>query len=98
VKKFEKRPFALIGVNTNSKEPKKLGEVMEKEKLPWRSFADNGDIVRRWNLAGTPTIYLIDHAGVIRCKWVGAPGKKALDEALEKLILEAEKVSVTGPR
>jgi len=98
VKRFEKRPFALIGVNTNPKEPQKLGEVMEREKLPWRSFADNGDIVRRWNLAGTPTIYLIDHAGVIRFKWVGAPGEKALDEALEKLILEAEKDAARAPR
>ncbi len=98
MKKFEKRPFALIGVNTNPEEPRKLEEVMKRENLPWRSFADNGDIVRRWNLAGTPTIYLIDHAGVIRCKWMGAPGKKALDEALEKLILEAEKVAGSGPR
>jgi len=98
VTKFEKRPFALIGVNTNAKEPKKLEEVMEKEKLPWRSFADNGDIVRKWNLAGTPTIYLIDHAGVIRFKWVGAPGEKVLDEALEKLILEAEKAAAGHPR
>jgi hypothetical protein len=98
VQKFEKRPFALIGVDTNPEEPQKLEEVMEHEKLPWRSFADNGDIVRRWNLAGTPTIYLIDHAGVIRGKWVGAPGEKALDEALEKLIVEAEKVATSGPR
>ena len=98
MKQFEKRPFALIGVNTNPKEPQKLEEVMEREKLPWRSFADNGDIVRRWNLAGTPTIYLIDHAGVIRYKWVGAPGAKALEEALEKLVLEAEKVAVESPR
>jgi len=93
VTKLEKRPFALVGVNSLVKEPPKLKEVMEREKLPWRSFADNGDIVRRWNLSGTPTIYLIDHAGVIRFKWVGAPGEKVLDEALEMLILEAEKAA-----
>ena len=79
MKQLEKRPFVLVGVNTNAKEPQKLKQVMDQEKLPWRSFADNGDIVRQWNLAGTPTIYLIDHAGVIRRKWVGAPGEKALD-------------------
>jgi hypothetical protein len=98
VNKLEKRPFALIGVHANLVEPRKLEEVMEREKLPWRSFADQGDIVRRWNLAGTPTIYLIDHAGVIRSKWVGAPGEKTLDEALERLILEAEKVAAGSPR
>lgn len=98
MKQLETRPFALIGVHTNAMEPQKLKEVVEREKLTWRSFADNGDIVRTWNLAGTPTIYLIDHAGVIRSKWVGAPGRKALDEALEKLILDAEKAAVKSPR
>jgi len=90
VKQFEKRPFALLGVHTNALEPQKLKEVTEREHLPWRSFADDGAIVKRWNLAGTPTIYLIDHAGVIRRKWVGAPGAKVLDEALGALVLEAE--------
>jgi len=91
VKEFAERPFSLVGVNTNAQEPAKLKEVMQREKLPWRSFADNGDIVRRWNLSGTPTFYLIDAAGVIRRKWVGAPGHKVLGEALSKLVLEAEK-------
>ena len=100
MKKFEneKKPFAMIGVNTNPKEPAALQEVMERESLPWRSFADKGGIVRTWNLSGTPTIYLIDHAGVIRNKWVGAPGEKALDEALEKLIREAEDAAKTDAK
>jgi hypothetical protein len=68
---------------------------MEKEKLTWRSFVDPGDIgqgaiATRWNLTGTPTLYVIDHKGVIRHKWVGSPGEKAIDNALEKLIEEAE--------
>ena len=64
---------------------------MQKEGLPWRSFADRGgDIVRQWNLAGTPTLYLIDREGVIRHKWVGAAGTEALDAAVEALVREAE--------
>jgi len=62
---------------------------MAKEKLNWRSFADPGTIYAKWN-AGTPTYYVIDPEGVIRYKWVGSPGEKALDLALEKLIREAE--------
>jgi hypothetical protein len=38
----------------------------------------------------TPTFYILDHKGVIRQKWVGAPGEKAIDAALERLIPEAE--------
>jgi hypothetical protein len=68
---------------------------MEKEKLPWRSFVDAGNagagpIATNWNLSATPTFYLIDHRGVIRHKWVGAPGAKAMDAALDKLIQAAE--------
>jgi hypothetical protein len=68
---------------------------MVKEKLTWRSFADpgalgRGAITTRWNLPGTPTLYILDHKGVIRHKWVGNPGGAAIDAALEKLIREAE--------
>lgn len=63
---------------------------MDREKLNWRSFADRGAIGAKWNAAGTPTLYLIDHQGLIRYKWLGSPGEKAIDAALEKLLKEAE--------
>jgi hypothetical protein len=90
VKKLADKPFALLGVNTNGYGAKKLKEVMDKEKLNWRSFADAGGILTKWNLVGTPTLYVIDHRGVIRHKWGGSPGEKAIDEALDRLIKEAE--------
>ena len=40
--------------------------------------------------AATPGYYVIDHACVIRYKWVGNPGAKAIDAALEKLIQVVE--------
>jgi hypothetical protein len=90
------RPFALIGVNVSGCDSKALKGVMTREKLAWRSFADpgrvgQGVIAAKWNVTATPTFYAIDHKGVIRYKWVGSPGGKALDAALEKLIGEAEK-------
>jgi protein-disulfide isomerase len=76
---------------------------MEKEKLPWRSFVDAGNagagpIATKWNLSATPTFYVIDHKGVIRYKWAGAPGEKVMDEALGKLIKEAEADGKNTPR
>ena len=62
---------------------------MEKEQLNWRSFAAGRAIGEKWN-AATPTYYVIDYKGVIRYKWVGNPGEKAIDAALEKLIQEVE--------
>jgi hypothetical protein len=68
---------------------------MTKENLPWRSFADDGPIgqgriATLWNLTATPTFYIIDHKGVIRHKWIAAPGAQLIDAALEKLIRAAE--------
>jgi len=46
-----------------------------------------GPISTEWNVEGWPTIYLIDHEGVIRHKNVRGA---ALDEALEVLVEAAE--------
>ena len=97
----------MIGVNVNGYDPRKLKEVMGKEKLTWRSFADDGTIVGTWSLPGTPTFDVIDHKGVIRHKWVGSPadyklagfpGEKAIDAALEKLIQVAEADQKKAPK
>lgn len=64
---------------------------MDNEKLNWRSFVDDQNtIASKWNVTGTPTLYIIDHRGVIQYKWKGNPGPKAIDAALEELIQQAE--------
>jgi hypothetical protein len=68
-----------------------LKAVMVKEEMNWRSTADQGAIAAKWNSPGTPVYYVLDPAGMIRYKWVGNPGEKALDTSLEKLIQEAER-------
>ena len=78
----------MIGVNVNSYDAKKLKEIMAKENMNWRSLASRA-IAQKWN-ASTPTYYVLDPQGVIRHKWVGSPGAKAIDTVLEKLIHEAE--------
>ena len=94
MKKLEDKPFALIGVNINCYAPSKLKEVMVKEKLNFRSFTDTADgeglgvICSAWNLDGTPTIYVVDHRGLIRYRRMGIPDKQAIDEVLETLIKE----------
>jgi hypothetical protein len=76
---------------------------MEKEKIVWRSFVDAGNagagpIATRWNLSATPTFYAIDHRGVIRYKWAGAPGEKVLDAAIDQLIRVAEESGKKTPK
>ena len=86
MKKLADKPFALIGVNVNVPDSKKLKEGMERQKLNWRSFTHKESISAQWNEPGTPTYYVLDHKGIIRHKWVGNPGDKAIDSALERLI------------
>ena len=96
VSKLADKPFAVIGVNISEPNPAALKKVVEKENLTWRSFSDPptsegmGAIAKKWKLAGTPTIYLIDHKGVIRHKWVGGARANLIDNAVEKLIQEVE--------
>jgi peroxiredoxin len=96
VKHLSDKPFAVIGVNISEASTKALKKVVEKESLTWRSFSDPrtsegwGPIATKWNLSGTPTIYLIDHKGVIRYKWLGGARAKVIDSAVEKLIQKVE--------
>jgi hypothetical protein len=100
VKKMESKPFALVGVNSD-RDREALKPVLEKEKITWRSFwngeqGTGGPISAAWNVQGWPTLYVIDHKGVIRHKYLGSPGDEVLDGVIEKLVQEAEKDG--GPR
>src|SRR5262245_25122630 len=97
VKKLAGKPFAVIGVNISEPNPAALKMLLNKENLTWRPFSDppasedwRGAIAKKWNLAGTPTIYLIDHKGVIRHKWLGGAREKVIDDALDRLMQEVE--------
>ena len=96
VKQLADKPFAVLGVNISEPNPAALRKVLEKNNLTWRSFSDPrtseglGAISKKWNLAGTPTIYLIDHKGMIRHKWLGGAREKVIDNAVEGLMQEVE--------
>ncbi len=95
VKKMADKPFALVGVNSD-RDLKELKKVLEEENITWRSFwngpkGTGGPISEQWNVHGWPTLYVIDHKGVIQHKWEGSPGNEVLDKAIEKLVETAEK-------
>ena len=97
VKRLENKPFALIGVNSD-KDKTQIKEKNENQQITWRSFwngpeGTGGPISKRWNVAGWPTLYIIDHKGVIRHKWVGSPGNEAMDKAIDELVEQAEKAA-----
>ncbi len=92
VKKMQGKPFVLIGVNSDG-DKTALKKVLEKENITWRSFwnggSTGGPIAADWNVRGWPTLYLIDHKGVIKKKWLGAPRAEVMDGEIEKLVQAA---------
>lgn len=98
VKKFADKPFLLVSVSADDKK-ETLEKFMEKEAMPWVHWWDEGTespVLRKFRVKAFPTLYLIDHTGVIRKKWVGIPGNDpkstVVDEEVDKLVKEALKV------
>jgi hypothetical protein len=92
VEKFKDEPFALIGVNSDS-DREALRERLKKEDVTWRSFwngpkGTRGPISEAWNVRGWPTLYYLDHRGVIRFKDVRDEAE--MERVLEELIAEAK--------
>ena len=82
-------PFALIGVNSDTKLETAKDSVRD-ERLPWRNFWNGvdgtaGPIARQWNISEWPTVYLIDGDGVIRYK--AALGEE-IERGIETLMAE----------
>ena len=89
VEKFEGEPFALLGVNSDS-DREALKKTIAKKELTWRSWWDGGStrgpIATRWNVSGWPTLYLIDHEGVIRMRDIHGD----FEATIESLVAEAK--------
>jgi hypothetical protein len=83
VEKLKDEPFALIGMNSDSKDV--LRKAMASERITWRSFWDGGStggpIATRWNVHGWPSIFILDEEGVIRAR-------DLRDDAMEKKVVE----------
>ena len=61
---------------------------LEKRDMKLLLNADKA-IAEEWNVRGWPTLYLIDHKGVIKKKWLGSPRNDLLDHEVEKLVQAA---------
>jgi hypothetical protein len=94
VKKLAGKPFVILGVNSD-RDRAELKKVLASENITWRSWWDGGStkgpIATKWNVSGWPTLYLIDHKGVIQLRSVGSPGDAVLDKAVNELVTVAEK-------
>ena len=90
VKKHKNRPFALVGVNSDSRE--RLKSAQRRANLTWRSIWDGGDtrgpIANVYRVDEWPTIIVIDADGIIRFRAEGL-NEEHLEKVLERFIQEA---------
>jgi hypothetical protein len=89
VARLKDKPFALIGVNSD-KDKADYAVQAQENGIVWRSFwngpkGTSGPISNKWNVRVWPTIYVIDHRGVIRFKSVRG---EAMDKAVDQLLAE----------
>jgi peroxiredoxin len=82
MKKMERRPFVLLGVNSDD-DRAKLRQRIKDEDINWRSWwdggSDHGPIAAEYDISGWPTVYVLDHHGIIRHKFLGPPDDEVFD-------------------
>jgi thiol-disulfide isomerase/thioredoxin len=91
VDRLKGRLFVLLGVNGDKDRAVAL-KAIEKEGISWRSWwngGPQGPITTRWGVDGWPTVFIIDHRGII-CH-VNDVRDDDLEEVLDKLVAEAER-------
>jgi thiol-disulfide isomerase/thioredoxin len=90
VERLKGRPFALVGVDSDS-DREKTRQRVAKEGMTWPSFWGGEAIAARWNVRAWPTLFVVDHRGIIRHKFIGPPDRGILDATLAPLLAEVEK-------
>lgn len=88
-RKLADKPFVLLGVNSDS-DLQDARDAVSGESLSWRHFwngpqGTRGPISTQWNVEDWPTVYLIDHEGVIRYKTVLG---EDIDRGIEQLMAD----------
>ena len=89
VARFEGQPFEIVGVNCDS-DVEKARDAVARTGMTWPSFHDQVGgaraITSDWKVLGYPTLYLIDHHGIIRKRWIGGPPPDDLVHRTEILV------------
>ena len=91
MKRLEKKPFAILGINVDPDKAKARKAVAD-DGATWPSIWDP-----QWRIAedyvegGLPTLYLLDGRGVVRRRLTGAPSDLGvLDGYVDELLQEME--------
>src|SRR5262245_27998560 len=89
VKDLEDRPFALVGVAAD--EERVARSLVEQKTVSWRNWMDGpqGPIAAQYRVSGFPTLFVLDHAGIIRYKQAGFVEGDQLQKWVDELLRNA---------
>ena len=84
--KMAGKPLAILGVNCDS--PDTLRQIVADKKVTWRCWSDGkqGPIAQKWQVASYPRMFVLDHQGVIRQKFVGQTKPGQLQSVVAELV------------
>ena len=91
VDRLQGQPFTLLGINTDGMSRSALQQELQQQKITWPQIADGsgGPLAKLWNVHAFPTVYIIDHRGIIRAKKIH--GEKEIEKKVAKLLKKAPK-------
>jgi thiol-disulfide isomerase/thioredoxin len=102
VERYAGRPFVLLGVNADV-DFDEARECQRQAGLTWASFWDGpskdangarpgaGPICSAWKVDSFPTLFLIDHQGIVRWRHTGIPAEGELEARIDELLAKAAK-------
>jgi thiol-disulfide isomerase/thioredoxin len=93
--KLKGKPVVIVSISADDNK-ETVTNFLKTTKMPWNHWFDGrgGPLARLYGANAIPTVYVIDHKGVIRYHQVG--GGPQLDTEVEKLVKAAEEDKVAS--
>lgn len=92
LQQFQGRPFVILGVNSDSAET--LQKLIADKTIEYPCWLDtgitDGRIAQQWHVSGWPSVFIIDHKGVIRFTVPGGD-EKNLSQCISTLLAKLKK-------
>jgi hypothetical protein len=90
VNRLRDEPFALLGINLD-RDRDEARALDARLGNNWRSWWDPDlKIAKRWDIDLLPSIFIIDHRGVIRFEHAGYVDDEVLDRTIDDLVRQAK--------
>ncbi len=92
VERHKGRPFAFVSVSVDDTRATLAG-FLKRTAMPWTHWWDGscGEAAATWGVMAYPTVFVIDHKGVVRYRQIDESKDNALEKVIEQLLAEAEK-------